>query len=234
MPPTTTPLECDRYGVPAYSGSPEQFEEYTERALFFGREGGSDGLQVATPLHLRAQLTGSAYEAVRKLSHDKLRTKNSDGKATEAGMRLLLQTLKESIAVEQPVKINELFLGAFYSPQVWRRNDETMAQYIVRRENDFSRLKEVSSETQVSTNIRCLLLLLFSGLDSREQQAVLASVGNEYDFAKVSHGCDVSPCPATRSTWKWSWVGLLSRLTFPGQVEVEDTGPRKDQTCSSC
>ena len=228
MPTTTTPLECDRYGVPAYSGSPDQFEEYTERAwdLFYGREGGTDGLQVATPLHLRAQLTGSAYEAVRKLSHEKLRTKNGQGKATEAGMRLLLQTLKESIAVEQPVKINELFLGAFYSPQVWRRNDETMAQYIVRRENDFSRLKEVSDETQVSTNIRCLLLLLFSGLDSREQQAVLASVGNEYDFKKVSHALRIQyPAvmsrPVQRRDLLGSGRGSASSAGSPFQARLK-------------
>lgn len=104
-------LECDRYGVPQFDGQSELFEEYQERCwdLFYGRDG-QDSLQVATPLHLRAQLTGAAYEAVRKLTHEKLRTKDADGKATVAGMRLLIQTLKDSIAVEQPVKLNELLL----------------------------------------------------------------------------------------------------------------------------
>eukprot|EP00435_Cladocopium_sp_Y103_P037928 s1670_g10.t1 len=147
-------LECDRFGVPQYGGQPELFEEYQERCwdLFHGREG-QDHLQIATPLHLRANLTGSAYEAVRKLGHEDLRTKTSEGKATEKGLKLLLQTLKENIAVEQPVRLNELFLKCFYSPQVWRRSGETMAQYIVRREQDFARLKEASQETQGCSSV---------------------------------------------------------------------------------
>lgn len=84
-------LECDRYGVPQFDGQSELFEEYQddqERCwdLFYGRDG-QESLQVATPLHLRAQLSGAAYEAVRKLTHEKLRTKDADGKATLAGMR---------------------------------------------------------------------------------------------------------------------------------------------------
>jgi hypothetical protein len=88
-------LDTDRHGVPQFSGDPEMLEEYMDRAwdLFYGREG-QDVLQVATPLHLRAQLSGSAYESVRRLGHAELRTKGADGKATEDGMKLLLNTLR--------------------------------------------------------------------------------------------------------------------------------------------
>ena len=202
-------LECDRYGVPQFDGQSELFEEYQERCwdLFYGRDG-QESLQVATPLHLRAQLSGAAYEAVRKLTHEKLRTKDADGKATLAGMRLLIQTLKDSIAVEQPVKLNELFLTCFYSPAVWRKQTETMAQYIVRRENDFGRLKEASAETQVSANIRCLLLLLFSGLDAKEQQSILSSVGNEYDFEKVKHALRIQyPTTLPKQVFRRDYLG---------------------------
>ena len=184
-------VTCDRYGVPQFSGDVAAFEEYTERAwdLFFGRDGLDS--QASTPIHLRAGLTGPAYEAVRKLSHEKLRTVGEGGKATDAGMKLLIQTLKEHVATEVPVKINELFFTAFYSPDVWRKPRESMQQYIIRREQDFSRLKESSPETTISDNLRCMMLLTFSGLDHREQLGVLSSVGNGYDFKRVSHALKI-------------------------------------------
>ena len=80
---------------------------------------GQDSMQIATPIHLRAGLSGHAYEAVRKLGHDKLRTSNQNGKATSTGLKLLLNTLKENIAAEMPVKTNELFFTAFYSPHMF-------------------------------------------------------------------------------------------------------------------
>ena len=231
-------LECDRYGVPQFDGQSELFEEYQERCwdLFYGRDG-QDSLQVATPLHLRAQLTGAAYEAVRKLTHEKLRTKDSDGKATVAGMRLLIQTLKDSIAVEQPVKLNELFLTCFYSPAVWRKQTETMAQYIVRRENDFGRLKEASAETQVSANIRCLLLLLFSGLDAKEQQSILSSVGNEYDFEKVKHALRIQyPTTLPKQIFRRDYLGtsrsqpmtIQSKFRFKGSQKTRQVYAAED------
>ena len=214
------------------------FEEYQERCwdLFHGREG-QDNLQTATPLHLRANLSGPAYEAVRKLGHESLRTKDSEGKATDKGLKLLLQTLKDNIAVEQPVRLNELFLKCFYSPQVWRRSAETMAQYIVRREQDFVRLKEASEETQVSENVRCLLLLLFSGLDMREQQAVLASVGNEYDFKKVTHALRIQyPNAIPRPVMRRDFLGagraaatsVQSKLRFRGSQKIKQVLATED------
>ena len=68
-------------------------------------------------------------------------------------MDLLLETLKVAIAEEVPVKINELFLQAFYSPSVWWRTAETMQAYIVRREQDFRKLEESSPGTKVPDNL---------------------------------------------------------------------------------
>ena len=126
-----------------------------ERAwdLYYGREGQES--QVSTPIHLRSGLTGHAYEAVRNLEHAKLRTVTAEGKASDVGMKLLIQTLKDNIATEAAVKINELFFTAFYSADVWRKPHESMQQYIIRREQDFARLKESSQETTVSDNLWC-------------------------------------------------------------------------------
>ena len=182
-------IDTDRYGVPQYNGDPEFFEEYEERAwdLFHGREGNPQ-TQVATPVHLRSGLSGPAYESVRKLSHGDLKTKDDKGEATLVGMKLLLSTLKENIAHEAPVKTNELFFNAFYSPQVWRLQTESMQQYIVRREQDFKRLEEVLTGTGqvIPEHIRAMMLLAFGGLDQKEQLNVLSSVNNEYNFKKIS------------------------------------------------
>ena len=193
-------LETDRYGVPQFAGEVELLEEYVDRAwdLFYGREG-QDALQCATPLHLRAQLSGTAYEAVRKMDHSKLRTKGENGKATDEGMKLLLKCLQDSLAQEAPVRTQELFLEYFYSPQVWRKNHESMAQYIIRRELAFAKLRESSAETQLSDNLKCMLLLIFSGLDLKEQQGILASVNNEYDYKKISHALRIQ-FPSAAST----------------------------------
>ncbi|CAE7028194.1 Lztr1, partial [Symbiodinium sp. CCMP2456] len=169
----------------AYTGEPDPFEDYQQRAwdLLHGR--GPDQLQLATPVHFRAGLTGTAYEAVRKLAHDKLKT--SDGNVADAGMKLLLQTLKDSIAVEAPVTVTELFLNAFYSPDVWRQQVETMQQYILRREQDMKRREEVLPGSAIPDHLRAFMLLVFGGLDRGELMAILASVGNDSDFKKIGH-----------------------------------------------
>lgn len=122
-------------------------------------------------------------------------------------MKLLLNTLKGSLALEAPVRVQELFLEYFYGSMVWRKNSETMAQYIVRRELAFSKLKEANAETSLRDNLKCmlLLLLLFSGLDLKEQQGILASVNNEYNYKKVSHALRIQ-FPNVQSPWSWSWI----------------------------
>eukprot|EP00434_Breviolum_minutum_P038574 symbB.v1.2.034224.t1/scaffold4384.1/size41667/2 len=227
---STSKLECDRYGVPQYSGDAECFEEYEERCwdLFYGRDG-QDSLQIAAPIHLRAGLSGAAYEAVRKVEHSKLRTA-VEGKATEAGMKLFLATLRENIAAEKPVKINELFLTAFYSPSVWRRTGESMQQYIIRREQDFNRIKKASWETNISMNLRCMMLLIFSGLDHREQLSILASVNNEYDFKKVSHALRIQyPTAGTRPVMRKDFLGSGRQSSVPFKPQRWKTNPHKSR-----
>lgn len=212
-------LETDRFGVPQYAGEVELFEEYEERAmdLYYGREG-QDALQTTTAIHLRAQLSGPAYEAVRKLGHSDLRTTTDKGKPTVKGVKLLLSTLREQIAQEAPVRVNELFLDYFYSPGVWRKPSETMAQYIVRREAQFARLKETSTTTEISDNLKCMLLLQFCGIDGKEMQNVLASVSNEYDYKKVAHALRIQ------------FPNAISRPVVP--VEVEQAWETK--VCVRC
>ena len=94
-----TKLEVDRFGVPQYNGEPELYEEYAERAwdLWYGRKG-TETTKVSTPIHLRSGLTGPAYDAVKKLNHSDLISKDSEGKPSTKGIQLLVKTLRESIA----------------------------------------------------------------------------------------------------------------------------------------
>lgn len=85
-------LDVDRYGVPQYAGEPELYDADDEGAwdLWHGREG-QDSMQAATAVHLRAGLSGTAYEAVRKLEHAKTKTKDSEGKPSQTGFEELLE-----------------------------------------------------------------------------------------------------------------------------------------------
>ena len=202
-------LEVDRHGVPQYAGEPELYDEYEERSwdLWHGREG-QDALQAVTAVHLRAGLTGTAYEAVRKLDHKEIKTKDGEGRPTFQGLTHFLKVLKDSIAVVKPVKINELFLQAFYSPNVWRRNGESMQQYIIRREQDFRNLTEVSSETAVSKDLRSMMLLIFGGLDHKEQISVLSSVNNTYDFDMIANAMRIQfPMVTGRPVQRKDYLG---------------------------
>ncbi len=59
-------LELDRNGVPIYTGTAENFDEWREKALdLFWRRAGNEGFQGSTARALRGGLRDIAYEAVR-------------------------------------------------------------------------------------------------------------------------------------------------------------------------
>eukprot|EP00971_Amphidinium_carterae_P298422 5929551-Amphidinium_carterae.2 len=126
-------LEYDRQGVPQFHGEASLWREYRERAwdLFHGRAG-QDSLQAATPIHLRAGLRASAYEAVRHLRHEELVTME-DKKPNVEGMNPLLDTLEAAIAKERPIQESELFEKVFYARSIHRQSQESIHSYIVRR-----------------------------------------------------------------------------------------------------
>lgn len=212
--PFTSRLEADRYGVPQYSGESDLSEEYCER--WWDLWDLQPNLQLAAAVHLRAGVPGAAYEAVRKLGHDRLKTKNEKGEPTEDGMRLLLDTPKENRASEVPARVSELFLKAFlkglYDPGIWRKPAETMQQYIARREPDFQH-EEVLPKSSVPEQVCAMMLMTFAGRAPRSiYLAVLSSCNNEYDFKKLSHALRIQfpqqhweVCAQARPTWMGTW-----------------------------
>lgn len=129
-------------------------------------------------------------------------TKAENGSPSTDGMKLLLKTLRDA---DVPVKISELFLTAFCSPSVWRHSNETMQRCIVRRELYFKKLEETSPETKVSKNVRSMMLLIFRGLDAKEQVSVLRSCGNQYDFEKISQSW---ACSSPKLLARWCGEGV--------------------------
>ena len=67
------------------------------------------------------------------------------------------------------------------------RHGESMMACSIRRDKEFAELKGISAETHVSDDIKASLLLRFSGLDAREQNNVLSSVGNKYDIGLIQN-----------------------------------------------
>lgn len=139
-------MELDRNGVPQYDGSPETLNGHEERAwdLCWGRLD-KPAERASTALHLRSGLSGPANEAVRKLRHQDLITRDQSdemGKQepTEDGVRLLLNTLKGEIHNIAPVRSNEIFDKALCGQTVWRGKYESMANYVTRRRKEFAEL----------------------------------------------------------------------------------------------
>ena len=136
MAKSTSTLQFEK-DIPLYDGSAELFEEYCERArdAFYGRTG--EEKQIATAVNLRSGLSGSAYEAVRHLTHSALLTfditevPTPGGKSTiqkktasTVGLELLLTTLGTAVSKEKPVRAAELFDEILYSSSVRRAPKE--------------------------------------------------------------------------------------------------------------
>ena len=96
-------LDMDKNGVPMYTGTAEQFDEWKERAsdLFHSRAG-NEGLQASTALALRGGLKDVAYEAVRKVDHKELMTVDCNGKPTIKGVEALIEYVRSSLQQEAP------------------------------------------------------------------------------------------------------------------------------------
>ena len=77
---------------------------------------------------------------------------------------------------------------------------ETTQQHIVRR--DQLRVSEARGGPTggVPDHIRAMMLLLFAGLDDKEQPNVVPSCGNDYDVKNISHVLSGKSPPATRAT----------------------------------
>ncbi|CAJ1410941.1 unnamed protein product [Effrenium voratum] len=164
-------------------------------------------LRLYSNLFIEAELFEEYVERAWDLWHGCREEAGAREAHLEEGMELFLTTLKEAIAAEVPVKANELFL-IFYSPHVWRRPHESMQQYIIRREQDFKRLEDHAPGTQVSDNLRSMMLLIFGGLDHREQLSVLSSVNNEYDFKKIAHAMRIQfPSIAGKPVHRRDYLG---------------------------
>ena len=93
-----------------------------------------------------------------------------------------------------------------------------MQQYIVRREQDFKRLEDNSPGTQVSEQVRAMMLLCFGGLDPKEQTSVLSSCNNTYEFQKIAHAMRIQfPNAAGKPVHRRDYLGARQQGGPPTQ-----------------
>ena len=179
-------VQLDRYGVPTFKGEAEHFDEWHERSidLYYSRTGEQ---QATTAISLRGGLQDVAYEAARKIPHEKLITKDREGKPIIDGVKLLIEIVRVALQKEGPIRVTETFEQVFYAKTVYRARGESMQAYIVRRRREFDKLGELSGSTSVSDDIKTHLLLRFSGLTMTQRTSAIASVGNVFELTKIEH-----------------------------------------------
>ena len=179
-------LELDRNGVPVYSGTAENFDEWKERALdLFHSRQGQDSLQASTALALRGGLRDVAYEAARKIRHNELMTVDKDKKPTPLGVDALIEYVRATLQQEKPIRVTETFELVFYDRTVWKATSESMASYIGRRHREFDKLKELSAQTEISDDIKAHMLLKFSGLSVQQRSQVVASCATQFNLKLI-------------------------------------------------
>ena len=100
-------------------------------------------------------------------------------------MTLLIEAVRPLVEKKVPIKRAEVFDNVFYLPTVWRKGDESMQKFIIRRHKDFAELREVSADTAISDDIKAHLLLRFAGISRQEKAQIIASTGNSFDLKGI-------------------------------------------------
>jgi hypothetical protein len=114
-----------------------------------------------------------------------LLTVDAAKKPTAKGVEVLIEYVRQALQQETPIRVTETFELVFHDKTVWRANSESMAAYIVRRKREFDKLKELSSHTEVSDDIKSHLLLKFSGLSPPQRSQVVASCNNQFNLKLI-------------------------------------------------
>ena len=181
------PISFDRSGVPQYAGDPEDWKEYRERVLDY-YHGCRYEDQKNAVIRLRSGLTSRAFESVRSMQHASLICKGNDESKTivsDAPLQNFITAMETGVLPERPIRAAELYDRAVYGGNVRRQPTETMADYCVRRNTDWSELTKVSTGASVSSDLRGYMLLRFSGLSRQEQTQVLSSANNSYELKGI-------------------------------------------------
>ena len=100
-------LELDRNGVPIYSGAPDHFDEWRERALDLWWSRAGTPQQASVPILLRGGLRDLAYEAARNVPHDKLVPQDAaeTNVSPKDGLDLLIETVRAALQPERPYEL---------------------------------------------------------------------------------------------------------------------------------
>ncbi len=126
---------------------------------------------------------------------------------------------------------NEAFVQFFKKGH--RKNHEPVPDYIARRENEYQKLVELNSTTQLSEDLRAFFLLDMVGVSESEHLRLLGQAGNEYDLKKIISVMEIQLAHAHRRPVKPTAYGNkkgnrggkgASPSDEEGQESEEDAG----------
>eukprot|EP00974_Lingulodinium_polyedra_P014030 1358287-Lingulodinium_polyedra.AAC.1 len=103
-----------------------------------------------------------------------------------------------------------------------------MQDYTVRRRREFTDLREVSEETQVSEDIQAALVLRFSGLSKREQSVALASNSNKFTLEGIECALRIQYADVHSSQGYASRGGRRESGNYYGEEEPPEADPEPE------
>ena len=184
-------------GVVFYNGDPTFGEEYEERVwLSFFSMRVED--QATVTLRLKNGLTARAWELVHSRDEIAATKLLADGKVDAAGtLSAFLNIVRSSCEKVAPIRKKEAFDGFFESGR--RRPGEGIQDFIARRENEYSRLKTLSSTTALSEDLRTYFLMKMASIDEATHRAILGQCSNEYSWDAVTAAMQIQLDRPTRT-----------------------------------
>ena len=69
----------------------------------------------------------------------------------------------------------------------YRKSNESVQEYIARREAEYERLTSLSTSTSLSEDLRTYFLLELAGIDDETHKRILAMNGNDYAWTGITN-----------------------------------------------
>ena len=128
------------------------------------------------------------YAAVKHLKQaDLVTVEYRDGYIShvkEDGLKLFLQTVRDSIQKEAPVRESEEFDRVLYDDRARRGVGEPMMAYCIRCDQEYKRLDaQIAGGCKIPEKMQAHLLPMFSGLNQSQRTGSIYSYGNLVDLA---------------------------------------------------
>ena len=170
-------------GAVHWNGDPAFGEEWEERAWLSFHTTATPEQQKLFPLKLLNNLSDRAWRLTHKrpeLQVQQLLAAKDPKTATE----LVLTLVRAACEKVAPLRKREAFDNFFRKGG--RKPQESIQDYISRREADYERLTTLSSTTRLSEDLRTYFLLDLSLINEETHKRILGMCGNSYEWDKIT------------------------------------------------